>query len=181
VWANNIPVTPGSTYSVGVGWGGSGTGAAGGNSWFISTETMIAFGGSGGTRSEGVGGSWTVASSILPTAGGGVGGSGGWQSWAEGSGDAAGGGGGAAGYTGGPSIHSLMITALVISSPSCSAPKSITSCVSIVLAAVVTILISNRRPCKANPPLHPAAIPPYGCCTTGVPTWSGQADTFAAW
>jgi len=100
VWANNIPVTPGTTYSVGVGWGGSGMGAAGGNSWFISTETMIAYGGSGGTRSQGAGGSWMVSSSLLSSAGGGVGGSGGWQSWASGTGDAAGGGGGAAGYTG---------------------------------------------------------------------------------
>jgi hypothetical protein len=112
VWANNIPVSPGTTYSVGVGWGGSGTGAAGGNSWFVSTSTMIAFGGTGGSRGSGSGGSWTSTSS-LTSVGGSMGGQGGWQSWGASTGDTAGGGGGAGGYTGKCSHISRMLVQAV--------------------------------------------------------------------
>ena len=53
----NVAVTPGNTYTVTVGAGGtgvtSGTGNAGGDSWFINTATVLAKGGSGGAPSTG--------------------------------------------------------------------------------------------------------------------------------
>jgi hypothetical protein len=99
VWVNDIPVAPGTSYTVQVGAGGSGTGVAGGDSWIINTNVMLAGGGQGGTRSAGVGGTWS-ASASFSSRGGGSGGTGGWQSWTSSTGDIAGGGGGAGGYTG---------------------------------------------------------------------------------
>jgi hypothetical protein len=99
VWVNDIPVVPGTSYTVQVGSAGSGTGVAGGDSWFINTNVMVAKGGQGGTRVGGLGGSWT-ASASFNSKGGGSGGTGGQQSWIAGTGDIAGGGGGAGGYTG---------------------------------------------------------------------------------
>jgi hypothetical protein len=99
VWVNDIPVIPGTLYTVQVGPAGSGTGSNGGDSWFINTNVMLAKGGQGGTRLGGVGGSWSASASFV-SKGGGSGGTGGQQSWTSTTGDIAGGGGGAGGYTG---------------------------------------------------------------------------------
>lgn len=85
-WKNNIPVTPGQSYTVRVGnWGtngsNSGSNAAGTSSFFISDLTVSGRGGGNGTGGTYVGD------------GGGNGGNGGGGSWTEG-------GGGAGGYTG---------------------------------------------------------------------------------
>jgi hypothetical protein len=93
---NAIPVLPGQTYTVVVGAGGVGEGAAGGNSSF--TDVVVAPGGEGGTRSGGAGGAtvefWRGAPYTFVT-----GGRGGDMSWNGGiAKDMAGGGGGAAGY-----------------------------------------------------------------------------------
>jgi hypothetical protein len=103
-WKNNIPVVPGSDYTVVVGAGGvgvtangGGLGTAGGESYFINNTVVQ--GGSGGAgvgvstndnvaRAGGVGGTFVGD-------GGAVGGTGGTSS-----GDSAGGGGGSAGYSG---------------------------------------------------------------------------------
>ena len=97
-WKNNIPVTPGSAYTVVVGSQGysypntTGSGAAmiGGNSYFISLATVAGYGGgnpqyayTNGPNSNGAGGGWVGD-------GGGAGGS--VSSWQ--------GGGGAGGYLG---------------------------------------------------------------------------------
>ena len=90
-WRNNIAVTPGNSYTVVVGAGGTrGTvGGNGGNSYFINTSTVAGFGGAGGGEGEpNSGGSYFGDA-------GGTGGRGG-----NGNNRAAGGGGGAAGYTG---------------------------------------------------------------------------------
>ena len=53
----NLAVTPGNTYSLSVGGGGTptagGAGGAGGDSWFMNTATVMAKGGSGGSPSTG--------------------------------------------------------------------------------------------------------------------------------
>lgn len=100
-WRNNISVTPGQTYTVVVGAGGSGastvgiTGSNGGNSFFSSSSTVCGFGGAGGLGgnfggSGGQGGSYNGD-------GGGRGGNGGGGSAG---GLRSGGGGGAGGYSG---------------------------------------------------------------------------------
>jgi hypothetical protein len=97
-WANNIPVTPGNTYTVTVGAAGVSTtvgtaGTAGGNSLFIGTSTCVGYGG-GRAASQttfGTGGSY------FPN--GGSGGSGGIGQASSNNGGA-GGGGGAGGYSG---------------------------------------------------------------------------------
>jgi subtilase family serine protease len=111
-WVNDIPVTPGDTYTVVVGAAGASatsnndTGdnlntlpTAGGDSYFINSTTVRAGGGAIGNKNSnggggGAGGSYTVAS-IYGTRGGGLGGTGGNYFDAMG-----GGGGGAGGYTG---------------------------------------------------------------------------------
>jgi hypothetical protein len=84
-WGNNIPVTPGTDYTVQVGKGGDGNGGdlSGGQSYFINTSTLYANGGSNGSNAGG-GGAYR-----------GGGGNGGY-----GSGQWACSGGGAGGYTG---------------------------------------------------------------------------------
>ena len=59
-WKNNITVTPGTSYTVVVGDKGN-IGANGGNSYFIDTNTVCGFGGSGNgnTGTGGNGGSYT--------------------------------------------------------------------------------------------------------------------------
>jgi hypothetical protein len=93
---NAIPVLPGQTYTVVVGAGGVGEGAAGGNSSF--TDVVVAPGGAGGTRSGGAGGATVEFYNNAPYTFV-TGGRGGDMSWngaiAK---DMAGGGGGAAGY-----------------------------------------------------------------------------------
>ena len=91
-WKNNITVTPGTSYTVVVGDKGN-IGANGGNSYFIDTNTVCGFGGSGNgnTGTGGNGGSYTGD-------GGGSGGAGGSITNANGGYEA--GGGGAGGYTG---------------------------------------------------------------------------------
>jgi hypothetical protein len=102
-WKNNIPVTPGQSYTVVVGAGGvavtaaaGGQGTAGGDSFFINNSTVAGLGGAAGVgssldtnvvRAGGVGGGFVGD-------GGGSGGTGGSSS-----GDTAGGGGGAGGYS----------------------------------------------------------------------------------
>jgi ABC-type sugar transport system ATPase subunit len=87
-WKNNIPVTPGTSYTVVVG-GGGGDGSNGGTSYFQATSTVAGYGGgslyggqTGGPSGNGRGGGYIGD-------GGGAGGDA--QSWA--------GGGGAGGYT----------------------------------------------------------------------------------
>jgi Fibronectin type III domain len=86
-WKNNIPVTPGTPYTVVVGAGGplSGGGAAGGDSYF-SSPTIVKGGGGSYSAASGGGGTYTGD-------GGGNGGVGSPRSWNYG-------GGGAGGYTG---------------------------------------------------------------------------------
>jgi hypothetical protein len=96
-WKNNIAVTPGNSYTVVVGAGGtrvtSGTAPAGGDSYFIDVLTVAGFGGAGGIAA----GNGNPAGGGFVGDGGGNGGSGGSRS---GSSTAAGGGGGAGGYSG---------------------------------------------------------------------------------
>jgi hypothetical protein len=93
-WRNRIPVSPGRTYTVTVGAGGTaGTnGGTGGDSWFISTNVVRGGGGLGGVA----GGTTDRAGGTFVGEGGGNGGIGG----ARRSTDSSGGGGGAGGYTG---------------------------------------------------------------------------------
>jgi hypothetical protein len=102
-WKNNIPVTPGQTYLVQVGYGakdpafsnGSDPQAyIGGSSYFISTTTVLGEGGFGG--SYGPGGSGSGGSYVGD--GGGNGGAGGVTYAFDAAGGA--GGGGAGGYSG---------------------------------------------------------------------------------
>ena len=67
-WKNNIPVSPGTGYTVVVGDGGRDRyGASGGNSYFIGTGTVSGYGGGNGSsgsntsgpNSNGYGGGWT--------------------------------------------------------------------------------------------------------------------------
>ena len=93
-WKNNIPVTPGQTYTVVVGAGGSfgNNGGTGGTSYFVSNNTVRGGGGAGG-----------VGNSTTDPAGGGYTGDGGGAGGVGGrrrSTSSAGGGGGAGGYTG---------------------------------------------------------------------------------
>jgi hypothetical protein len=81
-WKNNIPVTPGQTYTIVVGEGAN-NGNSGGNSYFISLATVAGYGGSGGSTRTG---------GTYVGDGGGNGGNGGLGGGA--------GGGGAGGYTG---------------------------------------------------------------------------------
>ena len=101
VWVNNISVTPGQTYTVTVGAGGSGNlsgnGSSGGDSWFNNSSYIVATGGGGGStvlQSESSGGTYINNSGF--SGGGGTGGFGGKNTsdWSGG------GGGGAGGYTG---------------------------------------------------------------------------------
>lgn len=91
-WKNNIPVSPGTTYTVVVGGGGLRNSlSAGGNSYFISLSTVAGYGGgnassnqdTNGPNKNGYGGGWFGD-------GGGAGGNA--TNWT--------GGGGAGGYTG---------------------------------------------------------------------------------
>lgn len=79
VWANNIAVTAGATFTVVVGTGGRGNNGKGGDS-SISTSTSllaIARGGEGSNgKTGGVGGSWQLG---IVAGGGGAGGTGGYQ------------------------------------------------------------------------------------------------------
>lgn len=94
-WKNNIPVTPGQTYTIVVGAGGTSSAVFtqagnGGDSYFISNTTVAGFGGVGSNGgSGGAGGSYVGD-------GGGSGGLGG----TSGTNAQAGGGGGAGGYAG---------------------------------------------------------------------------------
>ena len=97
-YKNNIPVSPGASYTVVVGAGGTGaTSGLGGNSYFNGNPTVSGGGGTAGTTpSPGAGGGYTGD-------GGGAGGKGGNSSavmGAPGNGYAGGGGGGAGGYAG---------------------------------------------------------------------------------
>lgn len=105
-WKNNIAVVPGQVYTVVVGRGGVGantitsyTGDNGGNSYFISTSTVMGMGGAGGgpSRAQGGAGGGYVGD------GGGNGGNGGTsdgRATSSSVSDLPGGGGGAGGYTG---------------------------------------------------------------------------------
>lgn len=85
-WANNIPVTPGTGYTVTVGGGGSGSGATGngGDSFFVSAATLVARGGRGafinaqGDRAGGAGGTWEVGPTLTSSGGSNGGEGGGW-------------------------------------------------------------------------------------------------------
>lgn len=97
-WANNIAVTPGNSYTVTVGAGGTSTtagtaGTAGGNSLFINTSTCVGYGGGRATSATNFG----VGGSYFPN--GGAGGSGG-IGYNFATYDISAGGGGAGGYTG---------------------------------------------------------------------------------
>lgn len=103
-WCNNIPVTPGTSYTVVVGAGGSAGistntyGSTGGSSYFISTSIISAEGGIGGNylaNNVASGGGYN-ATSNYGTSGGGIGG----PSGTSASTSYAGGGGGAGGYSG---------------------------------------------------------------------------------
>jgi hypothetical protein len=94
-WKNNIAVTPGQSYTVVVGAGGSvGTnvGGNGGDSWFITSNTVRGGGGLGALASS----SSNRAGGTFVGDGGGNGGIGAGRR----NNDSAGGGGGAGGYTG---------------------------------------------------------------------------------
>lgn len=101
-WKNNIPVTPGTSYTVVVGAGGVGVATnsqagSGGNSYFNNTPTVV------GAPVVGNGGSGPVTYDSSASGGtyvgdgGGNGGTGGWRSGLV---NGAGGGGGAGGYSG---------------------------------------------------------------------------------
>lgn len=103
-WCNNIPVTPGASYTVVVGAGGAGgtsstsPGVTGGTSSFINTNTIAAYGGDGGryiANATANGGGFAV-SSAYGSSGGGSGGNGGGSNSTTNNP----GGGGAGGYSG---------------------------------------------------------------------------------
>ena len=91
-WRNDIPVTPGTSYTVVVGSGGIGgttTGAtAGGASYFANTSTVVAYGGG-----QGINNGSSSGGGYFPTGGNGGGST-------QSSGTASSGGGGAGGYSG---------------------------------------------------------------------------------
>lgn len=102
-WCNNIPVTPGNSYTVVVGTGGTGgvgtsTGNSGGSSYFINASTVFAEGATSAVRSAGSvssGGGYSVSSAYGSSGGGNGGGSGTTSSASYRAG-----GGGAGGYSG---------------------------------------------------------------------------------
>jgi hypothetical protein len=97
-WRNNIPVTPGNSYTVVVGNRGitSSANTSGSASYFISTDTVAGFGGGAATRtSTGNPGSGGGFFTDLGAGGGGFGGNGGSNPGGSGAG-----GGGAGGYSG---------------------------------------------------------------------------------
>ena len=101
-WANDIPVTPGQSYTVVVGVAGtqgaySAGSTAGGSSYFISTSNVLASGGSPGRYNINVAGGTRFVSSSYTSSGGGNGG-GTIRTSATTYGPA--GGGGAGGYSG---------------------------------------------------------------------------------
>lgn len=122
-WKNNIPVTPGQSYTVVVGAGGArvtvsaGTAGSGGASYFINTATVAGLGGAGGSnQTGGVGGGFVgdgggnggsspnYTSTVDATGGGGAGGysgNGGNAGAANTAGQAGSGGGGGGGGAGG--------------------------------------------------------------------------------
>lgn len=116
-YGNNIPVTPGQSYTVVVGAGGNGFLQAGGSSSFINTATLVGGGGGTGLGSAGStrsgGGSGGAAGPAGPGGGGGAGGysgnggAGGGFKTAGLSGAGGGGGGGAGGDTGTSSSNTL--------------------------------------------------------------------------
>jgi hypothetical protein len=95
-WKNNISVTPGDSYTVEVGAGGTrvttGTAPSGGDSFFIDDTTVAGLGGAGGIA----GGGGNPAGGGFAGDGGGAGGDGGSRVNTS----SAGGGGGAGGYSG---------------------------------------------------------------------------------
>lgn len=91
-WKNNIPVTPGQSYTVVVGAGGGGNG---GDSYFIDTNTVRGHGGTVRNSGGGLGGSYTVSGT---NSGGGSGGNGSGSLTSGATGQRA--GGGAGGYSG---------------------------------------------------------------------------------
>ena len=96
-WKNNITVTPGQSYTVVVGAGGTrvvtGTAPTGGTSYFIDTSTVAGLGGAGAIAA----GNGNPAGGTFVGDGGGAGGAGGNRNSSTG---AACGGGGAGGYSG---------------------------------------------------------------------------------
>jgi hypothetical protein len=97
-WKNNIPVVPGTSYTVTVGAAGVVAGAAGGQSLFINSATVAGNGGATGTAVTAATGG---AGGTFVGDGGGNGGDGGGATTSDGTGTAeAGGGGGAGGYSG---------------------------------------------------------------------------------
>lgn len=97
-YANNVAVTPGNSYTVVVGSGGTVTtagtaGTAGGNSYFIDLTTCVGYGGGRAANATTIG----TGGSFTPN--GGAGGNGG-LGIANTSYNVSGGGGGAGGYTG---------------------------------------------------------------------------------
>lgn len=101
-WCNDIPTTPGETYTVVVGAGGnwgyySSGSTAGGSSYFMNSSIINAGGGSPGRYCATISGGTYSVTSVYGTSGGGNGGSS-ITSGCSGYGGA--GGGGAGGYTG---------------------------------------------------------------------------------
>lgn len=142
IWADNLPVTPGSTYNLAVGAGGKGAGQAGGASWFNSTAWLLAQGGAGAVVGGGRGGPW---SGNAPGRKGMKGARGGAQSWVDvdaNSGyDVAGGGGGAGGWTNtGSEAHEGTGTPHALPcNPAC---QWLTDCMS---PACITALVMQHR------------------------------------
>lgn len=104
-WKNSISVTPGQSYTVVVGAGGTGSGADGANSYFISTDTVAGLGGQGGHNgwNNTYSGSARIATGgSFVGDGGGTGGTGapGGGNWSTTTSADSGGAGGAAGYSG---------------------------------------------------------------------------------
>lgn len=93
-WINNYAVTPGNSYTVQVGIGGTGSGTPtpGGNSYFVNTTTVCGFGGAAGAT----GGTQVAGGTFYPPTQGGNGGASGTRLIA----DLGPGGGGAGGYSG---------------------------------------------------------------------------------
>ena len=101
-WINDYPVTPGQSYTVVVGAGGtdgqySSGSTPGGQSYFVSTSTIVARGGSAGRYNKNISGGTFTVSSAYGTSGGGNGG-GTQKTSSRNYGPA--GGGGAGGYNG---------------------------------------------------------------------------------
>lgn len=93
-WINNYAVTPGNSYTVQVGIGGTGSGTPtpGGNSYFVNTTTVCGFGGAAGAT----GGTQVAGGTFYPPTQGGNGGASGTRLIT----DLGSGGGGAGGYSG---------------------------------------------------------------------------------